>query len=68
MTAKATKTDQLATERQLAAIEWAQGSIAHLAPGRALADEIVADRRSPTDRLARPGAQEPGQALERLPD
>lgn len=31
-------------EKRLAAIEYAQGSIAHLAPGRNLADELVADR------------------------
>lgn len=33
-------------QRRLAAIEYAQGSIAHIAPGRNLADELIEDRRS----------------------
>jgi hypothetical protein len=33
-------------ERRLAAIEYAQGSIAHLAPDQNLADELIADRRA----------------------
>jgi len=33
-------------EKRLAAIEFAQGSIAHLAPDRNLADELIADRRA----------------------
>ncbi|HSK48998.1 MAG TPA: hypothetical protein VK889_00740 [Solirubrobacterales bacterium] len=37
-------------EKRLAAIEYAQGSIAHLAPGRNLADELIADRRQPLGR------------------
>jgi hypothetical protein len=32
-------------EKRLAAIEHARGSVAHLAPGRNLADELIADRR-----------------------
>ena len=34
--------------KRLAAIKYAQGSIAHLAPGRNLADELIADRRAET--------------------
>jgi hypothetical protein len=33
-------------EKRLAAIEFARGSIAHLAPDRNLADELIADRRA----------------------
>lgn len=32
--------------KRLAAIEFARGSIAHLAPDRNLADELIADRRA----------------------
>jgi hypothetical protein len=39
-------------EERLAAIEYAHGSIAHLAPDRNLADELVADRRArPTKQI-----------------
>lgn len=38
--------DADAEEERLAAIEWARGSIAHLAPGRNLADELIAERRA----------------------
>ena len=44
--ARTTKAEQLAVERRLAAIEWACGSIAHLAPSRNLADELIAERRA----------------------
>jgi hypothetical protein len=33
-------------EQRLAAIAFARGSIAHLAPDRNLADELIADRRA----------------------
>jgi hypothetical protein len=33
-------------EKRLAAIEFARGSIAHLAADRNLADELIADRRA----------------------
>jgi hypothetical protein len=33
-------------EKRLAAIEFARGSIAHLAPDRNLADELITDRRA----------------------
>jgi hypothetical protein len=39
-------TDHEVKKRRLAAIEYAEGSIAHLAPGRNLADELIADRRA----------------------
>lgn len=44
--AHATKVTDREIKERLAAIEYAQGSIAHLAPGRNLADELVADRRT----------------------
>lgn len=44
--AHASKVTDLEVEKRLAAIEYAQGSIAHLAPGRNLADELIADRRA----------------------
>jgi len=43
--AHATKVTDAEVEKRLAAIDYAQGSIAHLAPDRNLADELVADRR-----------------------
>lgn len=43
-----TKVTEAAVKKRLAAIEYAQGSIAHLAPGRNLADELIADRRAET--------------------
>jgi hypothetical protein len=46
--AHATKVTDVEVEKRLAAIEYAQGSIAHLAPGRNLADELIADRRAET--------------------
>jgi hypothetical protein len=46
--AHATKVTEVEVEKRLAAIEYAQGSIAHLAPGRNLADELIADRRAET--------------------
>lgn len=65
----ANKVDRLVvTERRLAAIEWASGSVAHIAPGRNLADEIVADRRRSATSLGRPGEQEPPRTSERSPD
>lgn len=42
----ATKVTDAEVEKRLAAIDYAQGSIAHLAPGRNLADELIADRRA----------------------
>lgn len=42
----AAKSTDREVERRLAAIEHARGSVAHLAPGRSLADELVADRRA----------------------
>lgn len=44
--AHATKVTDREIEKRLAAIEYVQGSIAHLAPDRNLADELVADRRA----------------------
>lgn len=44
--AHATKVTDHEVKKRLAAIEYAQGSIAHLAPGRNLADELIADRRA----------------------
>lgn len=44
--AHATKVTDAEVEKRLAAIEHARGSIAHLAPDRNLADELVADRRA----------------------
>ncbi|MGN6257947.1 MAG: hypothetical protein ACTHN3_09410 [Solirubrobacterales bacterium] len=44
--AHATKVTPAETEKRLAAIEYAQGSIAHLASDRDLADELIADRRA----------------------
>ncbi len=44
--AHATKVTDVEVEKRLAAIEHAQGSIAHLAPDRSLADELIADRRA----------------------
>lgn len=44
--AHATKVTDVEVEKRLAAIEHAQGSIAHLAPDRSLADELIADRRT----------------------
>lgn len=43
--AHATKVTDAEVEKRLAAIEFAQGSIADLAPGRSLADELIAERR-----------------------
>jgi hypothetical protein len=44
--AHAVKVTDADVEKRLAAIEYAQGSIAHLAPDRSLADELIADRRA----------------------
>jgi hypothetical protein len=44
--AHATKITDREVEQRLASIEYAQGSIAHLAPDRNLADELIADRRA----------------------
>jgi hypothetical protein len=52
--AHATKVTDVEVEKRLAAIEYAQGSIAHLAPGRNLADELIADRRAEA-RAENPG-------------
>jgi hypothetical protein len=46
--AHATKVTDAEVEKRLAAIEYAQGSIAHLAPGVSLVDELIADRRAET--------------------
>ena len=43
---RSTKSTDVVTKKRLAAIAYAQGSIAHLAPGRNLADELIADRRA----------------------
>jgi hypothetical protein len=46
-------------QRRRAAIRYAEGSIAHLAPSVSLVDELIADRRRGephTNRPARPGA------------
>jgi hypothetical protein len=43
--AHATSADKLAVERR-AAIERTRGMFAHLAPGKSLADEVIADRRA----------------------
>lgn len=47
---QATKVTDHEVKRRLAAIEYVQGSIAHLAPGQNLADELIADRRSEESR------------------
>jgi hypothetical protein len=52
--AHATKVTDREVEKRLAAIEYAQGSIAHLAPGRNLADELIADRRAEEARERTP--------------
>lgn len=44
--AHATKVTDAEVEKRLAAIEYARGGIAHLAPDRNLADELIADRRA----------------------
>lgn len=44
--AQAIKITDVELEKRLAAIEYARGSIAHLATGRNLADELIADRRA----------------------
>jgi hypothetical protein len=44
--AHATKVTDAEVERRLAAIKFARGSIAHLAPGENLVDELIADRRA----------------------
>jgi hypothetical protein len=47
--AHVTQVTDAEVEQRLAAIEYAQGSVAHLAPGRTgrnLADELIADRRA----------------------
>jgi hypothetical protein len=43
---RTTKATDAEVEHRLAAIEYARGSVAHLAPGRNLADELIADRRA----------------------
>jgi hypothetical protein len=43
--AHATKVTDTEVEKRLAAIEYAQGSIADVAPGRSLAEELIAERR-----------------------
>ena len=44
--ANAIKVTDAEEKERLAAIEYAQGSIVHLAPGRNLADELIAERRA----------------------
>lgn len=44
--ARAAKVTDAEVDKRLAAIDYAQGSIAHLAPDRNLADELIADRRA----------------------
>jgi hypothetical protein len=44
--AHATKVTDAQVEKRLAAIEWAEGSLAQLAPGESLVDELIADRRA----------------------
>lgn len=46
-----TKVTDREIEKRLAATEYAQGSIAHLAPGRNLADELITDRRAEDVRV-----------------
>lgn len=41
-----TKVTDAEVEKRLAAISYAQGSIAHLASDRNLADELITDRRA----------------------
>jgi hypothetical protein len=55
--AHATKADKSAVERR-AAIERTRGMFAHLAPGRSLADEIIADRREEARAEDREAAEE----------
>ncbi|MGE5335900.1 MAG: hypothetical protein ACM3JL_00560 [Nitrososphaerota archaeon] len=52
--AHASKVSDAEVEKRLAAIEYAQGSIAHLAPGQNLADELIADRRAEAQAETRP--------------
>jgi len=42
----ATESANTNVEKRLVAVEFARGSIAHLAPDRNLADELIADRRA----------------------
>lgn len=44
--AHATKVTDADIEKRLTAIKFARGSIAHLAPGVSLVDELIADRRA----------------------
>lgn len=44
--AHAIKVTDAEVEKRLTAIEYAQGSIAHVAPDQNLADELIADRRA----------------------
>lgn len=59
--AHAVKVTDAEMEKRLAAIEWARGSLAHLAPpGVSLVDEVIADHRAEAraeDREAKEEAQ-----------
>jgi hypothetical protein len=48
--AHATEVPDHEVKKRLAAIEYVQGRITHLAPGRNLADELIADRRAEETR------------------
>ena len=46
--AQTAKVSDPGLKRRMEAIRFAEGSIAHLAPGVSLADELIADRRAET--------------------
>lgn len=54
--AHATKVTDAEVEQRLSAIEYARGSVAHLAPDQNLADELIADRRAEAKEQAGTGA------------
>lgn len=58
---KATEARKSQAARRREAIRYAEGSIAHLAPGVSLADELVADRRAEA-RAGRRGQPRPSAA------
>jgi hypothetical protein len=57
--AHAVKVTDAEMEKRLAAIEWARGSLAHLAPpGVSLVDEVIADHRAEARAEDREAAEE----------
>jgi hypothetical protein len=57
MAANETKPEQTPEERRRAAAERLRGLFAHVAPGRSLADELIADRRAEVRRDERKYAE-----------